>query len=146
MRAIGVLEAGGPEVLQIVELPEVHAGRNELRIRIKAVAVNPVDTMLRVGKKFDLTNPEPFIVGMDLAGQIDEIGPDTKTDFEIGDSVIAMTLPRKGLGSYRENIVLPVDAVSRAPKTASLVEASTLPMNGLTARQSLDQLATIHYV
>ena len=140
MRAIGILEAGGPEVLQIVELPEVHAERNQVRIRIKAVAVNPVDTMLRVGKKFDQNNPEPFIVGMDLAGHIDEIGPDTKTDFRIGDPVIAMTLPRDGHGSYRENIVLPVDAVSPAPKNASIVEASTLSMNALTARQSLDQL------
>ena len=140
MRAIGILEAGGPEVLQIVELPEVHAGRNQVRVRIKAVAVNPVDTLLRVGKKFEQTNPEPFIVGMDLAGHIDEIGPETATDFDIGDPVIAMTLPREGLGSYRENIVLPVDAVSPAPKTASIVEASTLSMNALTARQSLDQL------
>ena len=140
MRAIGILEAGGPEVLQIVELPDVHAGSNQVRIRIRAVAVNPVDTMLRVGKKFDQPNPEPFIVGMDLAGHIDEIGPDTETDFKVGDPVIAMTLPREGLGSYRENIVLPVDAVSPAPKNASIVEASTLSMNALTARQSLDQL------
>ena len=42
MRAIGILEAGGPEVLQIVELPEVHAGRNQVRVRIKEVPVNPV--------------------------------------------------------------------------------------------------------
>ena len=140
MRAIGILKAGGPEVLQIVELPDVHAGRDQVRIRIRAVAVNPVDTMLRVGKKFAQPNPEPFIVGMDLAGHIDEIGPDTETDFKVGDPVIAMTLPREGLGSYRENIVLPVDAVSPAPKNASIVEASTLSMNALTARQSLDQL------
>ena len=56
MRAIGILKAGGPEVLQIVELPDVHAGSNQVRIRIRAVAVNPVDTMLRVGKKFDQPN------------------------------------------------------------------------------------------
>jgi NADPH:quinone reductase-like Zn-dependent oxidoreductase len=77
---------------------------------------------------------------MDLAGNIDEIGPDTETNLRIGDAVIAMVLPREGMGAYRESIVLPVDSVSLAPKNASLVEASTLSMNGLTARQSLDQL------
>jgi NADPH:quinone reductase-like Zn-dependent oxidoreductase len=77
---------------------------------------------------------------MDLSGYIDEIGPETETKFDIGDPVIAMTLPGEGLGSYRESIVLPHNAVSPAPKNVSLEEASTLSMNALTARQSLDQL------
>ena len=140
MRGIGITETGGPEVLDLYELPEVHPGPGEVRVRVRAVSVNPVDTMMRVSKQFNTENPSPFIVGMDLAGNIDEIGPDTETNLRIGDAVIAMVLPREGMGAYRESIVLPVDSVSLAPKNASLVEASTLSMNGLTARQSLDQL------
>lgn len=143
MRAIGIMEAGGPEVLGIHELPEVHAGPEEVRIRVRAVAVNPVDTLNRVSKQFNKANPTPFVLGMDLAGYIDEIGPETETNFITGDAVIAMVLPGKGIGAYRESIVLPVDSVSRAPKNVTIVEASTLPMNGLTARQSLDQLSLL---
>ena len=140
MRGIGITESGGPDVFRICELPEVHAGPQEVRIRVRAVSVNPVDTMMRVSKQFDTDEPTPFIVGMDLAGNIDEVGPNTETNFRVGDAVIAMVLPREGMGAYRESIVLPVDSVSPVPKNVSIVEASTLSMNGLTARQSLDQL------
>ena len=54
---------------------------------------------------------------------------------------MAMVIPRGSHGGYRESIVLAADAVARAPAGSTHVEAATLPMNGLTARQSLDQLA-----
>ena len=54
---------------------------------------------------------------------------------------MAMVIPSGSHGAYRESIVLSADAVTRAPAGASHAEASTLPMNGLTARLSLDQLA-----
>jgi NADPH:quinone reductase-like Zn-dependent oxidoreductase len=142
MRGIGITESGGPEVLGVYELPEVHPGPGEVRVRIRAVCVNPVDTIMRTNTRSDAIDqcPAPFILGMDLAGYIDEIGPDSVTNLDVGDAVIAMVLPTQNSGAYRESIVLPVNSVSLAPKNASLVEASTLAMNGLTARQSLDQL------
>ena len=142
MRGIGITKSGGPEVLGVYELPEVHPGPGEVRVRIRAVCVNPVDTIMRTNTRSEAIGqcPVPFILGMDLAGYIDEIGPDSVTNLDIGDAVIAMVLPAQDCGAYRESIVLPVDSVSLAPKNASLVEASTLAMNGLTARQSLDQL------
>ena len=142
MRGIGITESGGPEVLGVYELPEVHPGPGEVRVRIRAVCVNPVDTIMRTNTRPDAIDqcPAPFILGMDLAGYIDEIGPDSGTNLDVGDAVIAMVLPAQNSGAYRESIVLPVDSVSLAPKNASIVEASTLAMNGLTARQSLDQL------
>ena len=141
MRGVGVIEFGGPEALQVVDLPEVHAGAGEVRIRVHAVAVNPTDTMLRNGGRAAALRevPPPYIPGMDLAGVIDEVGPDT--DFAVGDPVMAMVVPNASQGAYRESIVLSADAVVRSPEGASHVEACTLPMNGLTARQSLDQLA-----
>ena len=143
MRGVGVIEFGGPEVLRVVDLPEVHAGPGEVRIRIHAAAVSPTDTMLRNGSRADALRdvPPPYIPGMDIAGVIDEVGPGTETDLAVGDAVMAMVLPSGSHGAYRESIVLSADSVVRAPAGASHAEASTLPMNGLTARQSLDQLA-----
>lgn len=143
MRGVGVIEFGGPEALEIVELPEVHAGRGEVRIRVQAATVNPTDTALRGGLRAEAMrkDPPPYIPGMDAAGVIDEIGPDAETDLVAGDLVMAMVLPSGSHGAYRESIVLTADSVVRAPKGATAAEASTLPMNGLTARQSLDQLA-----
>ncbi len=142
MRGVGLFEFGAPEVLQVVELPETHAASGEVRIRVHASTVNPTDTYLRKGARADaLRNvPPPYVPGMDVAGVIDEIGAGTSTDLRVGDEVMAMVVNVGSHGGYRESIVLPVVAVVRAPKGATLIEAATLPMNGLTARQSLDQL------
>lgn len=143
MRGVGVIEFGGAEVLQIVELPEVHAGRGEVRIRVHAAAVNPTDTGLRSGTRAASMRDiaPPYIPGMDAAGVIDEVGPESETDLTVGDAVMAMVIPNGSHGAYRESIVLSADSVVRAPTGSTHAEAATLPMNGLTARQSLDQLA-----
>ncbi len=143
MRGVGVAEFGGPEVLQVVDLPDVHAGPGEVRLRIHAVAVNPTDTGIRDGARAEalLKIGPPWIPGMDAAGTIDEVGEGTETDLAVGDAVMAMVIPRGTHGAYRESIVLAADAVSRSPAGSTHIEACTLPMNGLTARMSLDQLA-----
>jgi NADPH:quinone reductase-like Zn-dependent oxidoreductase len=143
MRGVGLVEFGNPEVLRVVDLPEVHAGPGELRLRVHAAAVNPTDTCIRDGSRAEMLKqvPPPHVPGMDAAGVVDEIGPDTVTDLTIGDAVMAMVIPRGSHGAYRESLVLAADAVARAPAGASHAEASTLPMNGLTARLTLDQLA-----
>ncbi|MBM3225432.1 MAG: NADP-dependent oxidoreductase, partial [Candidatus Tectomicrobia bacterium] len=51
MRAVGVIVYGGPEALEVVEVPEVHAGLGQVRVRIYAAAVNPTDTMARNGSR-----------------------------------------------------------------------------------------------
>lgn len=143
MRGVGVFEFGGPEVLKVVDLPEVHAGPGEVRIRVHAAAVNPTDTGIRDGVRAEALSkiPPPYIPGMDAAGVVDEIGEGTETDLKAGDAVMAMVIPQGTHGAYRESLVLPADCVARASAGASHAEASTLPMNGLTARLSLDQLA-----
>lgn len=142
MRAVGVLEFGDPGVLEIIDLPESHAALGEVRLRVHGAAVNPTDTVLRDGSRAQLLQktPPPYVPGMDVSGVIDEIGAGTETNFVIGDSVMAMVIPTGSHGAYRESIVLAADSVARAPTGSTHVEASTLPMNGLTARQSLDQL------
>ena len=143
MRGVGLTEFGGPEVLRVVELPDVHAGPGEIRIRVHAAAVNPTDTGIRDGSRAEMLKnvPTPHVPGMDAAGVVDEIGPDTATDLKVGDAVMAMAIPLGSHGAYRESLVLAADSVARAPAGSSHAEASTLPMNGLTARLSLDQLA-----
>lgn len=143
MRGVGVIEFGGPEVLQVVDLPEVHAAPGQVRIRVHAATVNPTDTGIRDGSRAEALRkgPPPYVPGMDAAGVIDEIGPGTATDLALGAAVMAMVIPSGTHGAYRESIALAVDSVVKAPAGASHAEASTLPMNGLTARQSLDQLA-----
>ena len=140
MKAIGVVAFGGPEALQVVDLPEPHPGKGEVRIRVRAAAVNPTDTGLRAGLYGPvLQSTAPHVPGMDAAGVIDEVGEEV--DWAIGDEVMAIVLqtgPRGG--AYAEQIVVPADSVARIPSGVDFVAASTLPMNGLTARRTLDQL------
>ena len=71
-------------------------------------------------------------------GVIDEVGSGVP-GFRVGDKVMAMVVNHASHGGYRESIVLAADSVVRIPSNATLIEAATLPMNALTARQSLDQ-------
>ena len=142
MRAVGLYVHGGPEVLEVVDLPEVHAGSGQVRIRVHAVAVNPTDTMARNGSRAEQQkiDPPPYVPGMDVAGVVDEVDDDISTNIAVGDAVMAMVVPNASHGAYREQIVLNARSVVPAPAGTSHVEACTLPMNGLTARQSLDLL------
>ena len=142
MRAVGLYKHGGPDALEVVDVPEAHAGTGQVRIRVHAAAVNPTDTMARNGSREEeqKINPPPYVPGMDAAGVIDQIGHDISTNVSVGDAVMAMVVPKAAHGAYREQIVLDARAVVLAPAGTSHVEACTLPMNGLTARQSLDLL------
>ena len=142
MRVVGLYVPGGPEVLEVVDLPEVHAGSGQMRIRVHAVAVNPTDTMARNGSRAEQQkiDPPPYVPGMDVAGVVDEVDDDISTNVAVGDAVMAMVVPNASHGAYREQIVLNARSVVPAPAGTSHVEACTLPMNGLTARQSLDLL------
>jgi NADPH:quinone reductase-like Zn-dependent oxidoreductase len=133
---------GGPEALKVVDLPEVHAGPGQVRVRIYAAAVNPTDTLARNGSRAEQqkVDPPPYVPGMDAAGIVDEVGDGVATSVQVGDAVMAMVIPKGSHGAYREQIVLEARAVVPAPAGTTHVEACTLPMNGLTARQSLDLL------
>lgn len=143
MRAVGLMRHGGPEVLEVVEVPQVHVGPGQVRVRVYAAAVNPTDTLARNGSRAQAqsVDPPPYVPGMDVAGVVDEVGSAVTTGVAIGDAVMGMVVPKGAHGAYREQIILDARAVAPAPTGASHVEACTLPMNGLTARQSLDLLA-----
>jgi len=142
MKAVGIMTHGGPETLEVLEVPDQDAGSGQIRIRNFAASVNPVDVSVRNGSMAEIQkiNPPPYVPGMDAAGVIDQIGDDVETDLKVGDSVMAMVVPNGIHGAYKEHIVLDENAVVRAPKDTNHIQASTLPMNSLTARLSLDLL------
>jgi NADPH:quinone reductase-like Zn-dependent oxidoreductase len=78
---------------------------------------------------------------MEIAGEIAEVGDRLSSNLEIGDAVIGFVVPDGEHGGYREDVVLPAQSVVAAPTNATPAEAATLPMNGLTAMQALDELA-----
>ncbi|WP_353946444.1 NADP-dependent oxidoreductase [Streptomyces sp. HUAS MG91] len=140
MKAIAVTQFGGPESLQVLDLPVPDAGPGEIRIKVVAATVNPVDTMVRRGLAFVDDAEPPYVPGMEAAGTVDQIGEGTITDLSVGDRAIAIAVTSGTHGAYAEYLVVPADSVVRAPEGASDVEAATLPMNGLTARMALDLL------
>ena len=142
MRAVGFKNFGDPEVLEVIDVPEVSAGEGEIRIRNYASAVNPTDIVSRSGliKQFIKDFSLPCVPGMDVAGEVDEVGNGVETGIKVGDKVMAMVMPNKLHGAYREQLILDQNAVVKAPEGFSHFETSTLPMNGLTARLSLDLL------
>jgi NADPH:quinone reductase len=141
MKGVGFFNWGGPEVLQIVDLPEAHAGTGQVRIRNHAATVNPTDLGARDGSRREQqkTDPPPYVPGMEAGGIVDEVGSGV-TGLKVGDAVLAIVVPKGSHGAYREQIVLDARSVVLAPKGKSHAEAASLPMNGLTARRSLDLL------
>ena len=142
MRAIGVTKYGGPEVLQVLDLPAEPLGPGRVRVRVTAAAVNPTDTGLRAGlrSKDDRPAGPADVPGMDVAGVVAEVGADVRGDLVVGTPVMGIVVPSGAHGGYREDLVLPQRSVTRIPAGADDVAAATLPMNGLTARQALDVL------
>jgi NADPH:quinone reductase-like Zn-dependent oxidoreductase len=140
MKAVAYTEPGGPEVLTVIDLPDPTAGSGEVLIRVKAAAVSPTDTMRRAGHRDTGGAEPPYVVGMDVAGVVEAVGPGAVTDLAAGDRVMAIVVPQGTHGAYAEKVAVPAESVTRIPAGASLAEASTLPMNGLTARLALDKL------
>jgi NADPH2:quinone reductase len=137
-RAVGIVERGGPEVLAVVDREVRAPGEGEVRIAVGAAAVNPTDIGLREMGGGDL--PVPWVPGMDAAGTVESVGPGVER-LRVGDEVMAVTSPRRPEGGAQVALlVVPAASVVPIPDGASVAEASTLPMNGLTARFGLELL------
>ncbi len=143
MRAVVVRRFGGPEVLEFAEVAVPEPGRGQVRVKVAAAAVNPVDAGTRSGflAEAGIIPPRDTVgIGWDVAGTIDATGEGV-TGFAPGDAVIGLRdRPATPLGTYAECVVLDADAVAAAPVSVSTVESATLPLNGLTAVQALDLL------
>ena len=137
MRAVVITKPGDPGVLEVADRPAREPGEREMRIAVKAAAVNPTDIGLR--QRGGAGDP-PWIPGMDAAGVIESVGPDVDR-LAVGQEVMAAVSPRRpGGGAQQELLVAPAASVVPIPDGASLPEAATLPMNGLTAMRGLEML------
>ena len=114
------------------------AGEGEVRLAVAAAAVNPADIATRQLGVEGL--PPPWVPGMDAAGTVESVGPGAE-HLSVGDEVMAALGPRRPEGGAQaELVVVPAASVVPVPEGASLEQASTLPMNGLTALHGLDLL------
>ena len=135
-KAITYQRPGGYEVIEISERTVRSPGVGEVRIRVKAAAVNPTD--LGVRERGIPDQSWTVVPGMDAAGVIESVGPDV-TRLKAGQEVMAAVMPRRADGGAQaEHIVVPAASVVPIPEGVSLAAASTLPMNGLTALRSLE--------
>ena len=144
MQAVGFSEFGGPEVLGLVSLPVPVPGPGEVRVRVATAAVNPTDLAFRSGGHRSMPDgmSPPYVPGMDLAGVVDVAGADAAGQWATGDRVMAAVSPWvPGGGAQAEFVVVAADALARVPGQISLEAAATLPMNALTVRAALDELA-----
>jgi NADPH:quinone reductase-like Zn-dependent oxidoreductase len=141
MRVVAIPQTGGPEVLEIIERPVPEPGDGEVRIGVAAATVNPSDIGLRAGlhaARLRSLRP-PYVPGWEAAGSVDAVG--AGAGFQVGERVMAIVSPfGPGGGAQAEYVVVPADSVVRVPAGMGLVEAATLPMNGLTVRRALDLL------
>ncbi|GGL52657.1 NADPH:quinone reductase [Halocalculus aciditolerans] len=134
MRAVRYHEHGGPEVLQVDDVPTPEPGPGEVRIAVEAAGVNPVDTYFREGA---YAPPAlPMIPGSDVAGVVDAVGDDA-TRFEPGDRVFGTGLGNDRQGTYAEEVLAPEDRLAALPDGVSFVEGAAVALVGVTAWRAL---------
>ncbi len=138
MKAIRIHEFGGPEVLRLEEIPEPQPGKGEIRIKVFAAGVNPLDWKVRQGLAGK--PPLPLVMGVDVSGIVDAQGPEG-SEFLTGDEVYAKLTPPNG--GYAEYAVANVSQAAMKPKSISFAEAAAIPTAGLAAWQSIFDIAKL---
>lgn len=133
MKAIEIHSFGGPEVLQVEEVPIPDIRTDEVLVRVYATSVNPVDWKIREGHMGDRNLP--FVPGWDLSGVVEETGIDVK-DFKKGDEVYTRPDVKRD-GTYAEYICVKASELARKPDSIDHVNAAAIPLAGLTAWQCL---------
>lgn len=140
MKAIIYRRYGGPEVLEMAEMPEPKVAQNSVLIRVKAAALNPADHVLQAGHGDSIMDAWfPVIPGWDVAGVVERVGAGV-TEFAAGDAVIAFV--REEIlhhGTYAEKVAATASNIVRKPRNSTWAQAAGLPLAGLTAYQ-----ATVH--
>ncbi len=137
MRRVLIPRYGGPEVLTLREAPDPVPGEGELRIAVRAAGVNFADVLGRLGLYPDAP-PPPMVVGYEVAGVVDALGPGVTHPVE-GDRVVALTR----FGGYAEKVVVPASNAFAIPPDLSDAEAAAIPVNYLTAFLALYRLANL---
>lgn len=136
MKAIVTITYGSVEVLEYQEVEKPVIKDDEILVQVHACSVNPVDWKIRRGDAKWLTGrTPPIILGGDYAGVVVEVGEQVK-GYKTGDDVWGMVHAFKG-GTYAEFVKVKKEEICLKPKNLSFEEASSIPLVGLTAYQSL---------
>ena len=141
-RTAVVRTPGGPDSIEIIDVPVVDPSHGEVRVGIAAAPVNPVDLGVAAGffHVMNLVNqPEHTGLGWDFAGTVLATGPGV--DLPVGARVAGLVTGfDRDFGTYAEQLVVSAADASVVPEGLDLVEASTVPLNGLAAAQIVDLL------
>ncbi len=129
MRAMVVTEPGGPEVLQMQDVPDPVPGPDDVLIRVQAVGVNFADHLMRIGAY--LRQEPPVIPGLEAAGVVEAVGTEVR-GLSVGQRVLAL-----GKRTYADLMVAPAWAVMPAPAGIGIEEAAAIPVAFTTAWHAL---------
>lgn len=136
MKAAYIETTGGPEVIRYGDLPTPEPQAGEVRVKVAAASLNPVDTYIRAGL-VAMPLPKPFIPGCDLAGTVDAIGPGV-TRFKVGDRVWGSNQGLLGRqGTFAEYCCASEGLVYPLPNGVSENDAAALAIVGITAHLGL---------
>jgi NADPH2:quinone reductase len=122
MKAIRITKTGGPEVLDLVELPRPEPGPGEVLVRAHAIGVGKPDVLFRTGA-YRWMPPLPAVPGAEMTGYVEALGAGV-TDLRIGEPVLVYHL---GGGCYAEYAKVPASAVTRLPPEIDLDDAVSIP-------------------
>lgn len=141
-RAAVVRTPGGPDSIEIIDVPVVEPGPGEVRVGIAAASVNPVDLAVANGVFHAMgfiNQPERTGLGWDFAGTVIATGPGV--DLAVGTRVAGLVGGfDRDFGTYAEQLVVPAADLGVVPDGLDLLAASTVPLNGLAAAQIVDLL------
>ena len=141
MKAIVLEEFGGYDAFVLRNVPVPSVGSRQVRVRVHATAINPLDYQIRRGDYADYV-PLPAIIGHDISGVIEELGSDVH-EFAVGDEVYYTPQIFGKAGSYAEQHVADVDLVGRKPRNISHLEAASLTLVGGTVWEAFVQRAQL---
>ena len=139
MQVITQQRFGGPDVLEIAQVPDARPLPTEVLVEVRAVGLNPLETRVRSGDLPALGEP-PFVLGWDVSGVVIE---SRSWRFAVGDEVFGMPMFPREAGAYAELVAAPALHLAKKPPALSHVEAAALPVVGSTAWQGLVDIARI---
>ncbi|MGH3448935.1 MAG: NADP-dependent oxidoreductase [Nocardioidaceae bacterium] len=141
-RTAAVRTPGGPDSIEIIDVPVVEPGPGEVRVAIAAAPVNPVDLAVAGGRLHAMgliNQPERTGLGWDFAGTVVATGPGV--DLAVGSRVAGLVASfDRDFGTYAEQLVVPAADLAVVPDGLDLAAASTVSLNGLAAAQIVDLL------
>ncbi|WP_447952773.1 zinc-dependent alcohol dehydrogenase family protein [Sphingopyxis chilensis] len=141
MKAVVLTRFGGPDAFELREVPVPAVGPRQVRVRVHATSINPLDYQIRRGDYPDHVQL-PAIIGHDISGVIEELGSDVR-EFAVGDEVYYTPKIFGDAGSYAEQHVADVDLVARKPRNIDHLEAASLTLVGGTVWEALETRAQL---